>query len=161
MDKSKLLTITVIGLLLINIATLGFLFIKSPKGHQPPGHRNDKKEIIITKLHFDVHQQKEYKKLIQWHRGEIERNDNEIRDTKTALYHLLSENEIDSKRKDSLMLQLNKLQMQIETAHFKHFEDIKKLCSKDQLEDFNELTHELGRIFSPNKPHKHGPPRHE
>jgi periplasmic protein CpxP/Spy len=161
MEKYKLLTITVIGLLLINITTLGFLFINSTKGHQPPANHTSKKEIIIDKLHLDANQQNEYEKLIQWHRGEIERNDNEIRDTKMALYHLLSENEIDSKRKDSLMLQLNKLQMQIEATHFKHFEDIKKLCRKDQLEDFNELTHELGRIFSPNKPHKHGPPSHE
>jgi periplasmic protein CpxP/Spy len=161
MEKSKLLTIAVIGLLLINIATLGFLFIKSPKDHQPPGHHTNKKEIIIKKLHFDANQQNEYEKLIQWHRGEIEKNDDEIRDTKMALYQLLSENEIDSKRKDSLMLQLNTAQMQIEAAHFKHFADIKKLCRKDQLDDFNELTHELSRIFSHNKPQKHGPPRHE
>ncbi|MDN3675870.1 hypothetical protein QWY90_00745 [Flavobacterium paronense] len=42
-------------------------------------------------------------------------------------------------------------------THFKHFVDIKKLCHKDQMEDFNELTEDLGRIFAP-KPRR---PRHD
>jgi protein CpxP len=154
MEKTKLLTISVIGLLLLNFATLGFLFLNGPKGHRPPmggthQEREKPREIIIEKLHFDANQQKEYDKIIQWHHGEIEKLDKNIRQTKNELYSQLMQPEVDIKTKDSLITLLNSYQKQIEQTHFKHFEDIKKLCHKDQMDDFNELTEELARIFAP------------
>jgi Spy/CpxP family protein refolding chaperone len=161
MEKAKLLTIAVIGLLLLNLATLGFLFLNGSKGHHPPMDgpqgRQKPREIIIEKLHFDVNQQKEYDKIIKWHHGEIERLDKNIRQTKNELYSQLMQPEVDVKTKDSLITVLNSYQKQIEQTHFKHFEDIKKLCHPNQMEDFNDLTEELSRIFAP-KPHG---PRHE
>ncbi len=162
MEKTKLLTITVIGLLVLNLATLGFLFISGPKGHKPPHDlpegRQIPREIIINRLHFDVNQQKDYDKIIQWHRGEIKKLDSEIREAKIELYSQLKESQLDLKVKDSLIAVINTNQKQIETTHFKHFEEVKKLCNKDQLEDFNELTEELSKLFSPNKPPR---PRHD
>ena len=157
MEKTKLLTITVIGLLLLNFGTLGFLFFSGPKDHKGP--RDGKpKEIIIKKLHFDAAQQKDYAKLIEWHRGEITKLDGNIREAKNELYSQLLQPDTNIKTKDSLILVINSNQKQIEETHFKHFEDIKKLCHKDQMEDFNALTEELSRIFAPNKPRI---PRHD
>jgi hypothetical protein len=157
MEKTKLLTITVIGLLLLNFGTLGFLILKG-KSHRPPGEgRPQPKEIISERLHFDATQRKEYDKLIKWHHGEITKLDSNIRQAKNELYSQLSQDKTNVKAKDSLISVINSNQKQIEETHFKHFEDIKKLCHKDQMEDFNELTEELGRIFAP-KPHG---PRHD
>ncbi len=159
MEKTKLLTITVIGLLLLNTGTLGFLFFNGPNEHRPPhGGRPEPKAIIIEKLHFDDKQQKEYAELIKWHRGEIKKLDSNIRQTKNELYSQLNQTEVNLKTKDSLITLLNSYQNQVEETHFKHFEDIKKLCHQDQLEDFNELTEDLSRIFAPNKPPR---PRHD
>lgn len=162
MEKTKLLTVAVITLLLLNLGTLGFLFLSGSNGHHP--HRGQgpeggpkPREIIIEKLHFDGNQQKEYDKLIKWHQGEIRRLDEGIRKAKNDLYSGLSEDTINEHAKDNLITLLNSYQKQIETTHFKHFEDIKKLCHKDQLEDYNALTDELARIFAP-KPRG---PRHE
>nr|WP_294776725.1 hypothetical protein [uncultured Flavobacterium sp.] len=158
MERTKLLTITVIGLLLLNLVTLGFLFLNSPKpGRMPHEGRPQPKEIIIEKLHFDAAQQEAYEKLIHWHRGEINQLDDSIRQTKNELYAVLSEETINVKTKDSLLLLLNSYQKQIEATHFKHFEDIKKLCKPEQQEDFKALTEELSRIFAP-KPRR---PRHD
>ena len=157
MEKTKLLTIAVIGLLVINLGTLGFLLL-SEKGHRPPKEgRPEPKEIIIEKLHFDEAQQKDYAKLIKWHRGEITKLDGNIREAKNELYSQLLQPETNLKAKDSLISVINLNQKQIEQTHFKHFEDIKKLCHKNQMDDFNDLTEELGRIFAP-KPHG---PRHD
>lgn len=158
MERTKLLTITIIGLLLINLATLGFLFLNGPKpGGMPHEGSRQPKEIIIEKLHFDANQQKEYEKLILWHRGKIDQLDDSIRQTKNTLYSGLSESDINTKTKDSLITLLNAYQKQVEETHFKHFEDIKKLCKPDQQEDFMALTTELSRIFAP-RPRQ---PRHE
>ena len=158
MERTKLLTIAVIGLLVINFGTLAFLLLNG-KGHRPPQEGRQKpKEIIIKKLHFDEAQQNEYSKLIEWHRGEITKLDGNIREAKNELYSELLQPKTNIKTKDSLILVINSNQKQIEQTHFKHFEDIKKLCHENQKEDFNELTNELGRIFAPNKPRR---PRHD
>ena len=162
MKKTKLLTITVIGLLLLNFAVLAFLFVSGPRGHKQPTDRPEgrpnPREIIIERLHFDDNQQKEYAELIKWHRGEIKKLDSNIRQTKNELYYQLNQTEVNLKTKDSLITLLNSYQKQVEETHFKHFEEVKKLCNKDQLEDFNELTEELSKLFSPNKPPR---PRHD
>jgi hypothetical protein len=161
MDKTKLLTFSVIALLLINLGTLGFLFLTSSNSNHPHGNndfkrRPEPKEIIIKKLNFDSKQISEYEKLIQWHRKEIRSIEENIRATKNELYLQLHENTINSKVKDSLIDALATYQKQIENTHFNHFQDIKKICREDQLDDFNALTEELSRLFS--KPH---PPRHD
>ena len=158
MEKTKLLTITVIGLLLLNLGTLGFLFLNGPKrNHTPREGRQEPKTIIIEKLHFDAAQQKDYDKLIKWHHGEIKRLDGNIREAKNELYSQLNQATVNTKSKDSLISVINSCQKQVEETHFKHFEDIKKLCHQDQMEDFSELTEELSRIFAP-KPRR---PRHD
>lgn len=157
MEKSKFLTLTVIGLLLLNLATLGFLFSNSPKGHRPPpphGDQQNPREIISNQLHFDASQQKEYSKIIEWHQETIHQLDHNIRETKNDLYALLGQPQVNNKTKDSLINLLMVYQKQIDETHFKHFEDIKKLCHPNQLEDYNALTEELGRIFAPNHPPK-------
>lgn len=157
MEKTKLLTITVVGLLLLNLGTLGFLFLNGKDNRREHEGRREPKQIIIKKLHFDANQQKEYDKLIEWHHGEITTFDDNIREAKNNLYLQLNQNETNVKIKDSLIAVINSNQKQIEITHFNHFEDIKKLCHKDQMEYFNELTEELSQIFAP----KQRRPRHD
>ena len=153
MERTKLLTISVTGLLLLNLATLGFLFLSGPKNHRPEQNDRPKtKEIIISKLHFDAIQQKEYEKIIKWHREAIRLLDDNIRETKNELYFQLTQPQVDVKTKDSLIAVLNSNQKQIEETHFKHFQDVKKLCHEEQLDNFNDLTQELSGIFARNKP---------
>ena len=162
MDKIKLLTFSVIALLLLNLGTLGFLLLSGGKGHHPPKNhgpegRPKPKEIIIEKLHFDVQQIVEYDKIIKVHQVKIRSLDDSIRSTKEELYDLLTKDIIDEKAKTSLFDNLSSYQKQIESAHFNHFQDIKKLCKEDQLDDYNDLTEELGRLFSKKPP----PPRND
>jgi hypothetical protein len=149
MDKIKLLTYSVIALLLLNLATIGFVVSK-------PGDRNraEPTEIIIEKLNFDGSQQKKYKQLIYWHRKRINELDRKIWETKKELYSQLLKNEIGTKTNDSLIATLSGYQKQIEATHFQHFQDIKKLCRKDQLNSFDELTNELSNMFANRPPPK-------
>ena len=162
MKKTKLLTITVIGLLLLNFAVLAFLFVSGPRGHKQPTDRPEgrpnPREIIIERLHFDDNQQKGYDNIVQWHKGQIKKLDENLRSAKNELYTQLKQPQVDIKFKDSLIAVINTNQEQIEETHFNHFEDIKKLCHQDQLEDFYELTEDLSKIFAPNKPTR---PRHD
>jgi protein CpxP len=155
MDKIKVLTFAVIALLLLNFATLGFLLLTGPKHNSRPPHR-EPKEIIINQLHLDATQQKAYQKLIDGHRETIDSLDHQIRGTKNKLYLQLKQTTVDVKTKDSLIEILASNQKKIEETHFKHFQDIKKLCTPEQMNRFDDLTEELSRIFG-RKPK----PRHD
>jgi len=155
MDKIKVLTVGVIALLLLNFGTLGFLLLSGPKHDRRPPHR-EPKEIIIDKLQLDATQQASYRTLIDWHRGTIDSLDHQIRSTKNELYLQLTQKTVDIKTKDSLIARLANDQKAIEETHFKHFQDIKNLCKPEQMNNFNDLTEELSRIFG-RKPK----PRHD
>lgn len=151
MGKIKLLTISVITLLILNITTLFFLIFSVGPGSQRRMNRPKPDQIIIEKLHFDEKQQKEYRELIHWHRTRINALDSQIHKTKDELYLQLLKSKVDISTEDSLIANLSNLQKQIETTHFKHFQDIKKLCRREQMENFNELTEELTEIFPGHK----------
>ena len=156
MDKIKLLTFAIIALLLLNLATLSFLIFSGSKNNDRPENRPQPREIIIDKLHLDEQQQEQYEKLIHWHRSQINKLEEENQQTKQQLYLQLQKPEVNNILKDSLINNLSRIQKQIENTHFKHFQDIKKICTPNQMKRYNELTEELSRLFS--KPH---PPRPE
>lgn len=147
MNKIKILKFAVVALFLINILTLGFIFTNnSKKSHAKKMPR----EIIIKKLNFDKNQVKAYDELIKKHKNSIDVLDSKIKEAKNNLYFELSVNENESKA-DSILISLNHLKSDIEQVHYNHFLDIKKLCKKEQLESYNELTKELAKLFAPNR----------
>jgi periplasmic protein CpxP/Spy len=146
MSKVKLLGIVAIGLFISNLILIAFILNKPGR----PAH-DGPRDIIIEKLHFDKSQVDAYDELIKWHRAEIIKSDNEIRKLKNQLYStLLSDSS--SSQKDSLINELTKVHSRVETIHYKHFMDIKKLCRADQQNDYNKLTIEIASLFAP--PHK-------
>jgi Spy/CpxP family protein refolding chaperone len=144
MNKIKLLTIAVLVLLLLNLGTIGFLIL----GPKHRGHGEGPKKLIIEKLHLDEQQQGQYAALIRWHRSHIDALDREIHEAKNNLYLQLIKSQPDTQVKDSLITAIVGYQKQIETTHFKHFEDLKKLCRPEQMNYFNQLTKELSSLFS-------------
>jgi hypothetical protein len=151
MNKTKVLGFTVIALVILNFGILVFLFLS--KGNDGPKERKLPREIVIEKLHFDENQIIEYDKTILIHQKNIRDLDDSIRATKNELYQLLNSENIDNIQKDSLYLKLAGFQKQIETTHFNHFLEIKKLCKKEQLSDYKNLTEELSKLFShPRRP---------
>ena len=164
MDKIKLLTYAVIGLLLLNVGIIGFLFFSRPNRNPSENNRRPK-EIIAEKLHFDTKQIEKYESIIHVHKDKIDSLDSKNREIKSSLYSQLKLSVVNTVVKDSLITLFLANQKNIEEAHFKHFQDIKSICKASQLQDFNSLTQELGKMFSNQnrKPRKFEgrPPRNE
>ena len=164
MDKIKILTYSVIGLLLLNIGIIGFLFFSKPNRNQEVNHRKPK-EFISEKLHFDANQNEKYESIIPIYKDKIDSLDAINRKLKSELYSQLKLQVVNSAIKDSIINLFLANQKQIEEAHFKHFQDIKNICNPSQLEDFNALTQDLVKMFSNqnSKPHppREKPPRNE
>lgn len=164
MDKIKLLTYSVIGLLLLNVGIICFLFFSRPN-RNPEGNQRRHKEFISEKLHFDANQNEKYESIIPIYKDKIDSLDAINRKLKSELYSQLKLQVVNSAIKDSIITLFLANQKQIEQLHFKHFLDIKNICKAWQLEDFNALTQELGKMFSNqnSKPHppREKPPRND
>lgn len=156
MDKIKLLTYSVIGLLLLNVGIICFLFFSRPFRIFEENHRRPK-EIIVEKLHFDANQIEKYESIIRIYKDKIDSLDAVNREIKSELYSQLKLPVINTIAKDSLITLFLTNQKHIEELHFKHFQDIKSICKTTQLENFNALTQELGKLFSNQNNKPHGP----
>lgn len=150
MDKVKLLSITSLGMLVANIILIGFLF-----SHRPPKpHGDNPRKIVIEKLHFDETQIKDYEKLIEEHKSAIRKYEQQMLNIKYTLYATLTTEE-KSPSKDSLILEISKLQIAIEHTHYKHFQEIKQLCKPAKKESFEALTLEITDLFPRLKNRQH------
>jgi len=143
MDKSKLNTIIIIGLLLSNIFLVCFMLFKKPEHPIRPKPR----EIIIEKLGFDEKQIIAYDAIIKEHQKSIRNKEDQIMQVKKQLYFLVYDN-IENELKDSLIKQLGNLQMDIENIHYNHFAEIEKICKPEQMEKFKQLLDEIATLFS-------------
>ncbi|WP_288243412.1 hypothetical protein [uncultured Chryseobacterium sp.] len=144
MKNLKYIQLIVILLIISNILLILFIFLRKPP--HPEGPKN----IIIERLHFDQKQINEYENLIDQHRMDIHRNEEEMMMLKSALYeNILNEN---TPKRDSLVRLIGNKQEEAEMINYHHFMDIKKLCRPDQQKDFEELVHDFGKLFSHKKP---------
>ena len=168
MERTKLLTFAVIGLLLLNLLTIGFLVLKSgqpPQTDQAQGPQSDRQSparIIIARLHFDEQQQRQYLEMgRQHHQQTMQLNAESIR-LFQAYYSLLPEAHPDSIKVSAVVRQIANVQQQIAELNFAHFQEIKALCRPDQKADFTKLVAELARMFgqrhSPSHRPGEGPP---
>lgn len=146
MNKTKLLGTAVVTLLVLNFGILAFLFLS--KNEDKQRGRKMPREIVIGKLHFVENQIIEYDKTIKIHRQTITTIDDSIKIAKNELYQLLNSDTIDLVKKDSLYSKLAHFQKQVEITHFNHFLEIKAICKKEQLKDYEKLTEELSKIFT-------------
>lgn len=153
MSKTKLLAIAVIGLLLINSGMIIYLFSIKPGGPPPhggPHHRHEgPKNIIIERLRFDDQQVALYEELIHGHRADVGRLERQIHEAKNELYSSLGgEQEVNV---DSLQNNIAALQKEMETVHYNHFTDIKRLCKPEQQAYFRDLANDLADFFNPRR----------
>jgi len=155
MNRTKLLTIAVISLLLINIATLGFLIINKPRhDHNKihPAQNEGPKQIIVDRLELDDAQQKQYQLLIDDHRKKTRELHEVSAGMHNKLYSLLKTEPVNRAEADSIIQEIANNQKAIDNLNFDHFQQIKKICRQDQLDEYNKLASDLSELFSPKGP---------
>jgi len=149
MNRSKLLTLAVIGLLVLNLGTLAFVFLRSPSHEHRPPHGEGPKSIIIERLGFDETQQKDYEIIIHEHRGKTHELQQLSRELHEELFSLLKEKADYKVKTDSLIELISLNQKAVDNLNFDHFQKIKAICKGEQLEKFNALAGDLARLFAP------------
>lgn len=155
MNRTKLLTIAVVGLLVINLGTLFLVFFNKPQhpphhGEGPPpphGRGHGPRDYMIDVLQFDEAQQKQFDLLIKDHRSKSDELNEINRELHTELYGLLKSDTINQRTMDVLTQKIAENQVATDKLNFSHFQQVKALCTPEQLKNFEELAGELSRLF--------------
>ena len=143
MTKTRILILSVIVLILLNVVMAAFLFIGSPGHNRPDGP----KHRIIKTLNLNVDQVVAYDGLIDQHRDAVKNLDSLILDSKSQLYQQTIEQ--DSGIIEAQVLRISNLTQELERTHFQHFVDLKSICTEDQLPAFEKLASQLSDYFNP------------
>jgi protein CpxP len=141
MNRNKFFVIIIFGLLISNIFMIAFFFMNKHEEHSGP------RKIIAERLHFDQSQITQYDRLISEHRKNIAEQEHKEIDLKMSYYALLNKSNT-SKIADSLLQEIGKVSMNKEKINFNHFQDIKKICRPNQLQNFNNLINDFEKLFN-------------
>lgn len=151
MTKTRILTLSVVVLILLNVMMAAFLFMGRP-GHKRP---DGPKHRIIKTLNLNADQVVAYDGLIDQHREVVRNLDSLILESKSQLYQQTVEQ--DSATIEAQVLRISSLTQELERTHFQHFVDLKEICTEDQLPAFEKLASELSAYFNPKDLHKPRP----
>lgn len=163
MKKEQFYSVVIILLLLLNMGTLGYLWVNRQQpqaqfpGNAGPGHPEPDR-IIIDRLQLDATQQEQFAELKHIHRKSTDSLQQLISHTQHELFRLVRQDEMDIVLRDSLLAQIEHYETAKHIVTIQHFYDLRKILNEQQKESFNGFMEEIGsRITGPGRGH-HGPP---
>ena len=150
MNQTRLLTIGVVLLLLLNAATLVYLYNGQGRPEGPPGRPD---AFIIEQLQLDKEQQAAFARLRGQHQEAIREAREKDRDLHDAYFNLLKTDHPDMTKVDSLTALIGAQRQVIESATFNHFLQLRALCRPDQQKLFDNTIDDIARRMAP-PPHR-------
>jgi hypothetical protein len=149
MEKTKLLTITVFGLLLLNLGLLLFLWSNGNQrrpAQEGRGAQEKALNYLMDELKFDAAQRAACGLFIQKHRYQMDSLQNINRQNRDRLYENLKTGD------STAALSIGAVQSQVELEAFSYFRRIRALCRDDQKAAFDHVIYDAMRMMKPPMP---------
>jgi periplasmic protein CpxP/Spy len=145
MKKENILWYCIALLTILNLACLAFIISRDIK--HPP-HRFD--SVLIETLNLDKSQIKEFNRLKHEHHMQMDQIDGQMQSTYNRYFSLLNRND-GRQKKDSLEQELAALYRHKAEITYRHFDEIKAICSPQQQQNFGKLVPLLMQVITPPK----------
>jgi len=148
MKKEKLLTITVLLLILLNLGTLAFIFFDRRQA-PPPLKKFELNKFIVERLNLNEEQQKKFDVFRSQEHIALENFNNKGDNLVSEYFSLLKNENYDPAVKDSIEKLILNLELLKARSLFLHFEYIKSICNKEQKESFGRILPQLVNLLNP------------
>jgi periplasmic protein CpxP/Spy len=145
MEKTKLLTIAVIGLLILNFGLLSFLWFGNGQERVPQGGRGQSKalEFLMNELHFDPQQRAICDNRLLKHRFLMDSLGDASRTTHDRLFNHLKIGDTTG------VFMLGDIQRQKQLEVFTYFYTIRTICKEEQKTHFDRIIYDAMRMLKP------------
>jgi Spy/CpxP family protein refolding chaperone len=154
-SKNKLLFVIIGILIILNILSIGAMWLFKFKGPHPPPPMQmnqppkDGKMFLKEELKLSAEQTEQFEKLRDEHFIKINTIQEEIRKLKDDMYNLLVSKYADSVKAPELAGKISDKQKEIELATFNHFRKLRDICSDEQKAKFDILLREMLKNMGP------------
>jgi periplasmic protein CpxP/Spy len=143
--KNRLLFWCVILLMLLNLATLTTFWIKRPLPAplRGPVNRHDGQKIMEERLHLSDEQARQVERIRNEH---FVRTDNLLDDMQTIRLDIINEifaSEPNKTKVAQLITELETKQTQFNTCLFRHFAELKQVCTPAQTDELKRMLIKL------------------
>jgi hypothetical protein len=145
MEKIKFLPIISLGLLIINMIKVAFVFLRKP---MPTFRHEVIRDVIIHRLKLDEARIKVYDSLIRSRQSDINNKEKQLLILKNNLFEMFK-SDGNYVKKDSIINGIGIKQKAIENIRFNHFEKLELLCIPDQITDFETFMSDVASMFNP------------
>jgi protein CpxP len=138
-SRTKSLLIIIAILLLSNISMLVYFLNRPHEQDRQQTKRPEMAEFFRKTVGFSSSQLADFEKRKQMHRDSIGRYFKGLNDSKEAFYRLLGQSPLDTGKYQLLADSIGQKQVVIEKAYFRHFQDVRRICTGDQTQVFDSL----------------------
>lgn len=166
MDRIKFLIGLVIVLLLINMGTLAYLFVskQDQQNKMPPmRQKGGPAAFIIKTLKFTTEQEKQFFVLRDEHRSQMDMLHDSMKIVRNQYFDELKTDVVNTEKANQLNQAIASIQSKMHQITFDHFTEVRKMCTAEQRELFDEFIDKILRAMAPppqgqRPPHDHKPP---
>ncbi|HTY08908.1 MAG TPA: hypothetical protein VMF29_07065 [Candidatus Edwardsbacteria bacterium] len=138
MDKTKILIAIVVALLVLNSATLVFLWLQHPpRATIGPRQPRDPGAVLSQELGFTQQQQQQFDVLREAHHARMVVLGDSLKHLKDSLYTLLLSR--DSIQAKALCTAIGGVQQQIEQVTYDHFRQVRSLLTPEQRQKYDPM----------------------
>lgn len=160
MKKESFYAIVIVALLVLNLGTLGYLWMNSSK--HIPNHKGPQKgqegplRFMADELGLDDAQFKNLRIIARNHGKALDSIQQHIGEARTSLYVLAKDDVIDTGKRDAFLKNIEAYESAKHMITLTHFHDIRSILSEEQKVKFNAFVEDMARHMAPPV---HGPDR--
>lgn len=147
MNKNKYLSILVGLLVLLNIVVLGYIFLNNPHKPKSPPDRHPMEKDLLARLNLKADQIKILENSKDQYIEQSRQLNEKLNETSIRYYNANIEDSIRIELHDEILDLTDKIYQ----VNLKHFDELRSLCSPDQIEIMEEFIEALIR----RKRHRH------
>lgn len=139
MNKQRILIIAVVVLIIMNIATLSFLWFSKPneRHHRRMRKEPDVERYLIHKLDLSKEQAKVFKTARKKHFEKTQSVLRSLHSDRQRLTQMLSD--IDTTNRDGLLNEISVKRMEVEKLNFIHLQTLRAVCTDEQKQKFDSI----------------------
>ena len=152
--RNKLLLRVIVILITINLLSTGYLLWHrkgGPEERQPGRKNNNSTQVLRQKLHLSKEQETSLVRLREEYKAKEESVTLTIRSMRDSMNAVMFNSDTDTVLLKNIARRIAENEYQLELLRIDQATQLKKICTKEQLNEFQHLVKNIRDFFQPQK----------